>query len=96
MKYLHRQTELVKENGCIYRGVGVGGSALKLILFPSKKGSTLKGKNLFPLGVHFCLTELNPLEEVLCEHKMNKCMTKTTKRLVRPAKTQISLRIHAV
>ena len=33
--------------------------------FPSEKGSTLKGKNLLPLGANSFLLELNPFQKGL-------------------------------
>ena len=40
-----------------------GEATVKIVLLPSEKGSTLKGKNLLPLGVNSFLFRVDPLSE---------------------------------
>ena len=47
------KTNMIKFKGFGY--ISKGDNSLKIVLFPSEKGSTLNGKNLLPVGANSLL-----------------------------------------
>ena len=56
----------------MFKGKGYcfkGSNSFKIVFLPSGKGSSIKGKNLLPVGANSFLLEKTPFQKLMCQNQ---------------------------